>query len=177
MGTSTKHCGTGGQVIVSGGGSWSNPGNILSSNNSYATLALNFAASPNNFSNFLAATNFDFVSEIPSGAIIKGITVSVKCKENNAAGDVVIDAFLTKNGTTDLGSGEGSAELSTSDAVVTFGGASDLWGLTFTAAEVNAAGFGVLLMAIGNAGYNLSVDDVSITIDWELGGRNNMIMF
>ena len=54
-----------------GSRSWSSTNNVVSSNDSYATVSL----SRNQTSNYLMATGFGF--SIPTGATINGITVTV----------------------------------------------------------------------------------------------------
>ena len=54
---------------------WTNPGNIYTSDNVYATAALG----NNIVSNYLVASGFNFA--IPAGSTINGIAVSVERKE------------------------------------------------------------------------------------------------
>jgi large repetitive protein len=53
-------------------------------------------------------------------------------------------------------------------ADVTYGGAADLWGLTPTPAQINAADFGVgysfVASSVGEYGLNLTVDWVTVTV-------------
>jgi hypothetical protein len=165
--------GTGTNVAVGGGTAWSNPTNVTASDNSYASVSLSFFA----VSDALVATNFGF--SIPGTATIDGITVSI---EKNGTGFTFdLNIQLTKNGTTAVGS---NYALITpwpgSDTNVGYGGAADLWGTTWTPAEINSSNFGVYIRAIG---LNLfgssvaSVDHVTVTIDYTIPTPVELISF
>jgi hypothetical protein len=51
-------------------------------------------------------------------------------------------------------------------AVRTYGGDSDLWGLTLSPAEVNAVDFGVVLSAAYFDFDQARIDDISITVHY-----------
>ena len=58
---------------------------------------------------------------------------------------------------------------SLTDAATTYGGASDLWGTTWTAAQVNGSDFGVRIIAdeiSGTDSVTARVDHVTVTIDY-----------
>jgi len=87
---------------------------------------------------------FAFFATIPGGATIKGIEVHI---ELNGAGVTTLSPMtigLTKTfspppiGTTTL-----SDTWPATDTVLTFGGPTELWGLTWTPAEINSFEFGV----------------------------------
>jgi hypothetical protein len=112
----------------------------------------------------------DFKLEVPAGATILGITVTVR---RSAGGpDEAVDAgvHIIKGGV------QGSADRSsptpwtgTEFVNVDYGGPSDLWGETWTPAEVNAADFGVALSAAftQSAGNGRAyVDIVYVTVNY-----------
>ena len=166
---------------------WANPNNALTSNN----ITSNASCNPTPIVNFTGYTNYltvnDFDALIPSSATINGITVSVE-RKNTFSGEadtltVTTDAiFLMYDvaGTaTTIGTKKSSATSWTgSDVVETFGSSSDLWGRSWTAAEINNANFGVALSAYLNYTYGSpnagplgasNVDAITVEIDYTDG--------
>ncbi|MBC7856903.1 MAG: hypothetical protein IAF94_26025 [Pirellulaceae bacterium] len=138
--------------------SWTNTGNAAASDNSYSTNNVG----PTFQTNYLKATNFGF--SIPAGATIDGIVVEIERKESGA--NIARDnrVRIVKGGTigsTDKASG---TEWPTSDAYATYGSSSDLWGATWTASDINASNFGVVLSVLGLGTGTASVDHFRITV-------------
>lgn len=118
--------------IAGPGNTWSSPSNVFVNDGALASVDTAAAASE-----FLATTFYGF--EIPADASIDGVEVTIEYETSIAGGAV----YLTKNGSSIAGSGEwlpASSALTT-----TYGGATSLWGTTFTATEVMADTFGVLI--------------------------------
>jgi hypothetical protein len=145
-----------------GANSWTTPTNIVSSNNAYAVQGTAGT------SHYLKATGFSFA--IPSGSHIRGVLVEWEMV--GAAGQSVENIIkLLKGGAvsgTDKSTGAG---IPTGEGFVGYGGDGDLWGLTLTPADVNAANFGAVLSIINNVvkeGHgSVSVDSVRITIYYD----------
>jgi len=141
---------------------WTNPGNAISDNSTYATVSL----SNNALSNYLVATGFGF--SIPADAIISGIKVEWEKKSSSTSTNNKDNAIrIVKNGTigtTDKSSTTAWSNLN--DVYVTYGGNTDLWGETWTAADINASAFGAALSAkrTSSSSNTLSVDAVRITV-------------
>jgi hypothetical protein len=154
----------------SGSPAWSNPGNILASDDSLATVVHMYSSFT---SAWLIATGFDF-SSIPAGATINGILAEIERSANMNSSSVYMqdyDVFLTKDGTNTVGSDKAdtTTKWPTTDGIASYGGAADLWGATWTDAEVKASTFGVLLRARGTtSGPNIipGVDTVRLTITY-----------
>ncbi len=165
----TRSCGTGANVSTGfGASSWSNPGNITASDNSYATAT--FEGGMGGGFDYLKATNFGF--SIDSEATIDGIEVIVERKD---AGGSITDTeikILNGDGSAGVGSSNksGGAAWPTSDASTTFGGSSDTWSETWTPAKVNSSDFGVYIRCSSGAGFGVSdtasVDHVQITVHY-----------
>lgn len=143
---------------------WSNPGNALASDNSYAT-AIN--VKNNASTNYLKCTGYGFA--IPAGSTINGITVYV---ERKTSGGTIRDVAmrLVKAGvigTTDLSS---TTNYTTADVVEAHGSAGNLWGTSWSVAEINATNFGAAFSAREevNSGTNrtVSVDQIYIVVDF-----------
>lgn len=146
---------------------WTNPGNTLSSNNSYATAGV---AGAGTTTSYLRCTGYGFT--LPPNATINGITVSIERRSSSAGAGGARDAAVRAVqggviGTEDRSSG---TNYTTADLTEDHGGATDLWGLTWTSTDINAADFGAAFAARKNAGgggtFTLSVDVISITVDY-----------
>lgn len=140
---------------------WTNPGNILSSNNTYATASLRLQQT-----NGLQATGFNF--SIPAGATITSIRVQIERKEQAAAGQISdLTVTMLKAGAL-VGTPKGGISWFTSDTVDTYQG--DLWGTTWTYSDINHAQFGVELVAaeLLNVTTVASVDHIKITVFYDL---------
>lgn len=87
---------------------------------------------------------------VPAGMVIKGIQVDI---EKSAYGVTILAWIndyrvrLMKNGVFVGSNYAKGGSWPTNDQYYTYGGASDLWGTTWTAAEVNNANFGVAFSA------------------------------
>lgn len=147
---------------------WSNPGNIVSSNNSYATRVL----TSGNDSNKLIASNFGF--SIPAGSTINGILVEVECKASAESSLQFENVILTPDGTWAGQVGDDKNDigvyLGTTDAYKSYGGAADSWGRTWTPTEINASGFGVILALLASANATGSIDHVRVTVYYTAAG-------
>lgn len=139
---------------------WSNPGNVISSNNSYATFT---PGGPSVTSHYLKATDFDF--SIPSG-VITGVLVQIE-KNWNGQSMATTDSTvkLVKGGVVSGDNKALAGDWPTTDTYSIYGGSTDLWGLTLTPNDINAANFGVVISATGSGALNISsVDHIHITV-------------
>ncbi|MEP7048955.1 MAG: hypothetical protein ABJB12_01320 [Pseudomonadota bacterium] len=116
----------------------------------------------------LLASNFQF--EIPSGAKIAGISFAITeaAGSENMIADYSVRA-LANNAVVGLDRGHSTAWTTTFHPEV-YGGATDLWGATWTADAVNAAGFGVALtpLYLDTAGNERAyVDFIRATVTYD----------
>ncbi|MDR6843819.1 HYR domain-containing protein [Flavobacterium granuli] len=159
---------------------WANPTRVVLDDASYSTASTT-ALGGNILTNSLHATNFDF-SAIPNSATILGIEVtinrfsSVDTPSDNVKDNIV---SLLKAG---VATGSNYAVTTTNwpianTTVVSYGGALDLWGTTWTPAEIKAINFGVALTAfVSKSGFNTStasVDNMKIKIYYLANGTLN----
>ena len=144
---------------------WGSPGNATASDDVKAFAAVGSGAP----TQYLKATGFGF--SIPASAVIRGIEVAVE--RNSAFANAHDNAVrIVKGGAI------GTADRSIAppwtmppDAVTTYGGASDLWGESWTAADINGAGFGAAISATdGVSGDLVQVDHIAITVSYSLCG-------
>jgi Tfp pilus assembly protein PilX len=148
------------------GSGWTNSGNAFTNNSVYATSILNSGVT----SAPLLMTGFGFTA-IPASAIIRGISVTVDRKASTTSAIQDLDVNLMKASVA-VGSDKavtGSYWLDT-DGSRTYGSASDLWGTTWTAADINNAGFGLRFVAKNfNASQRTAyVDDVNVTVTYTI---------
>lgn len=152
---------------------WTGPENIVSSNNSYASVN-----TPGQLSNYLVGSGYGF--SLPDGVVILGITVEIERKSPfSTVKDNIVK--IIKGGVI---SGTDKADTSTiwpsGDTYKTYGGSSDLWGLTWTSGDINASNFGVALSAnnfSSDTGADGLVDHMRITVSYATvdgaGGPSN----
>jgi hypothetical protein len=144
---------------------WTNPNNGRTNDGTYATNAI--AANATGATETL--TGFGFA--IPAAAQIKGITVTV---ERNASATSSIrdnSVLLQKSSTVAAPTNKAvtSTSWSTSDTGKTYGSTTDLWGATWTPAEINASTFGLRFQAKNvntTSSRTASLDYVEITVSY-----------
>ncbi len=137
---------------------WTNIENAKVPDNVYATQAA---------SGTISASNFGF--NIPSGSIIKGIILEVYASTTNYWLEYV-QLFRNGVGTVNKAS-ENPNPWSAGMAIRTYGGPTDLWGTTWTPAQINEStlmvgqtGFGTYLGYNQGMGGSCSVDGIRITV-------------
>lgn len=120
---------------------------------------------------FLKCTDYGF--SVPSGATINGIEVQV-VRLANYYNVIDASAKIVKGGTISGTEKKDTAYWATgSYETVTYGGASDLWGLSWTDTDINVSTFGFALHVI-NESLKFTdypkVDVVKITVYYTSGG-------
>ena len=101
------------------------------------------AIAASSLSGNLDLTGFFVGANIPTTAIIRGIQVEIVRKASGTSVDDE-DLYLLKAGaTTGITDHASGTDWGTTDGTVTYGSASDLWGTTWTPAQINASNFGV----------------------------------
>lgn len=144
---------------------WLTPSLASESENSYATCELDLGLGQPYESDALKATAFGFT--VPSDATIDGVLVEIERHREATGGNVSdIETILFKDDLTPGADQYAVAQWPTSDAYASYGGATDLWGLAWTAAEINASTFGVRLRVyfIGGTAGIARVDHIRITV-------------
>ena len=134
-----------------GNASWSNTGNALVDDGAVASV---FIDTPTfTISNYLKVT--DRIQKIPSGATVDGIVVNIQLTQLAS----YMSVYVLKGATLSSLVNEQTTLNNT------FGGPTDKWGLSWTAADVNASDFGVQV-SFDTAGSDLNVyvDYIDTTI-------------
>jgi hypothetical protein len=165
--------GTGADDSSHTGVTWNNPTYIQADDTSRATAYLSGAGT--DYSHYLSGTVFGFA--VPSGSTIDGITFAVQARASrNSNYDFIRDhhVCLLKNGAV---YGNDKADLVTKwptvEATVTYGAVNDLWGGSWTAEDINASNFGVVMAVLinyGDLGCIAVVDCYQITITYTAPG-------
>jgi hypothetical protein len=155
---------------------WANVANIVSSNDTYATVLLGDSTPDPVTSDWLVAYNFGFA--LPSTTVsIDGYVVEIECKTSrvNAAYPNWIHVWLTQDaGANQVGANQGGGSggaMGTTEVQETFGSSSNVWGTALTYSDVNNSNFGVRMYCSNNGGggfddYTISVDGVRMTIHY-----------
>jgi hypothetical protein len=143
-------------------------GNVLTSNNIYAT-ALHCACCDAQ-TNCLRATNFGFA--LPSGAVITGITVQIE-KRGSFGSNVQDNGLRLLKGGVEVGSNYAQFGIpwGTLDSYYTYGGCLNLWGTTWTPADINSPNFGLVFASIDYAcsvNNTSFIDHVMVTVCYNL---------
>ncbi|MGQ0546250.1 MAG: DUF6701 domain-containing protein [Betaproteobacteria bacterium] len=149
------------------GANWNNPGRAVSSNNQYASASVDGTVTDP-----LRCVNYGFA--IPATATILGVEVRLERKSNRTTNGGSRDNtfFLVKAGVA-VGANRATATTyTTTDTVEVHGGPADLWGTTWTPAEINAANFGAVYTgtkpsAAGPA-HTITVDHMQITVYYSI---------
>jgi hypothetical protein len=161
--TATAIAGTGVDDASTGSVAWSNPGNVTADDASVATAVL---PGPHDLSHYLKATNFGFA--IPVGATINGIEATVERSSDGAGIQVDSIVSLVKGGVIGAVNRAVFTSIPGSSTAKTFGSPSDLWGVTLTPADVNAANFGFVYAGGEGTFKTISVDRMNITVYYTL---------
>lgn len=144
-------------------GSWVGTGNLYADDASYVTFSSSSAGSGNGrWENPATAFN------VPSYAIISGIELEIEFGPSHSGftGSNTFFVTLATGGST---KGTAAEMDSNGPGVFYNGGSTDLWGTTWTAAEVNAATFGVNLNASWVSGsISAQIDYVRVRIYYTL---------
>ncbi|MBK8821420.1 MAG: right-handed parallel beta-helix repeat-containing protein [Anaerolineales bacterium] len=168
-GTTTPNTnpGTGINIPIAGSADWANPDYITADDNSYASVTLTGSVLQ---SGYLEGTNYGF--DIPLDAAINGITVTIGRHESGTR----VGYFDVRDGTVKLlkaGTLVGNNKAATGTewpietaVPATYGTTADLWGTTWTPAEINANNFGVALSVISDVNRIAYVDYVRISVTY-----------
>ncbi len=153
--TKTRIPRTGENIASVGTIAWTNPDNITG--NDVISAVASSVPAGGGITNYLQGTDFRFSNvPIPDDAFIQGIRLRIKrFSSSDGTGQRLRDSVvsLMKNG---IIVGDNKAVTSTNwptdFAVRAYGGENDLWGTTWTPADINTSTFGAVLSAANNNG-------------------------
>ena len=162
-----------GQCSISGVGSingnvnygdpinWANPNRVMVSDDLYARAKLDSGET----TKYLMVADFGFA--LAPGATILGIDVQVEVKHDLLADAADASIVLMKGGVAASADRAGTGYYDDKDWINTYGSSTDMWGTTWTAADINSAGFGVLFSVTRNSGPTalyVYVDQILVTV-------------
>ncbi|MCZ8251094.1 MAG: hypothetical protein O9318_01340 [Hylemonella sp.] len=146
---------------------WGNENRAQTQNDSGATVTVN----DGQVSEYLRCTDYGFA--IPTSATINGIVVTVRRTVSSTTGGSVVDDQVVQLVKANVVTGDNKATgtaYTTAWVDAGYGATNDLWGTTWTPAEVNAANFGVAFAThkVNNASGNrtVSVDVIRIAVTY-----------
>lgn len=157
--------GTGTNVTGVGTAAWANPNNITLNDSSptgnHAVASGNFSSATS--SNYLRASNFGFT--VPTGATIDGIVVDIRGRDGNAQAQDSIVRLVDASGTIVGDNKSAGASWTNTMAYHSFGGSSDLWGVSLSPSDVNDTDFGAVFAASNiNAFGAIRIATIQITV-------------
>lgn len=148
----------------SGTVSWGTPGNAQAQDGTSTTAGL----SNNQITNYLQCSDYGFT--VPAGATISGITVTVRRSTSNTGGNPRdFSVQLLKSGTLQTTNKASASTYPTNLTNVSYGATNDLWGDTWTPADINDSGFGVSFATRRDGGggtRTISVDIISVDVTY-----------
>ena len=163
MASSTKYGFLVQNTEYDGGTAWASTGNITVDDSSFASVSLSAGTNSKNLEILL------FPFAIPSGSTIDGIEMNINAYASGSSCDW-LDAYLIAGfgvlDSDDLSDSAGNPAVATSETVKTFGGPTELWGSTWTDADINAGGFGASIEVRNESGSTRTVyvDYITLTV-------------
>jgi len=144
---------------------WNLVGNIFTEDDVFANSLLGVHPPALAYTNYLSASNFGF--SIPAGATINGIQIDIKKKGGDSGTWPLYDdqVKIVKNGTMGSVNKADPAPWLLTAAYTSYGGASDLWGETWTPTDINNSTFGMYLSTKSAMSF-VYVDVVKITVHY-----------
>lgn len=157
-----------GNVNFGSSNNWANPNRSTISDDLYARVHL----AAGETSKYLEVSNYGWV--IPPGATIVGIQVSIECHQEDLSADFADASIMLMQAGTAVGADRaGTGVYDDKDLTNVYGSPSDLWGTTWTPADVMDPGFGVLYSVTrlsGTGTYYMFVDYVELAVYYSGGG-------
>ncbi len=141
--------------------SWSNPSHAAAADGIVSICSL----STGDTGHYHKTTNFGFA--VPAGASVVGIKFEVKADTSNSV--AIDDHVRLVVGGTITGSNLATGTVPIGGTYTVYGGPTTLWGLTPTAAQVNASNFGAVINYTDPdviQGDDVSIDHTRITVYW-----------
>jgi hypothetical protein len=150
--------GTGSDDATVGSTSWANPGNVTADDGTYAAATF-FAAGT---SHYIKGSNFGL--SVPTGATIDGIEIRAQLSDGFTNADITY--AQVEHPSTGFGNDQetGTQALTSSDVNYDYGGATELHGKTWTAADVNNSSFGVAYAVTASGFSGPSCDAIWVKV-------------
>jgi len=150
-----------------GGTSWTNVDNIKAEDSSWARCDID----KNDVSQWCQGFGYNF--NIPPSATIEGITVFIKIDGEDDRKLTDSQIFLMDTAGGQKGTNHArNAPVSESTVTEIYGNSADLWGTTWTPADVNHSNFGAMLEYANsdNSKNWVDIDVVWVQVDYSVSG-------
>ncbi|KKK84522.1 hypothetical protein LCGC14_2782500, partial [marine sediment metagenome] len=144
---------------------WLNTNSVTTQNDDDAYVSL--STSTEDTSDWLILSNFGF--NIPTGAVIDGIEVLMDREATQSSSIRDEQLYLRKTGG-QIGDNKADSvnywDIIDDDIYDSYGGTTDLWGTTWTAAEINSVDFGIDLYVkyFGSVATDARIDHLQIRV-------------
>ncbi len=153
-----------------GGGTtlWTSPSNVNLNDGLFATFIKNSTST----SNYLNTNNYGFA--IPTNATITGISVDVYRKSNNSTTSKFIkdaNVELTGGAAASSNLAVTATKWPTTVGVATYGGTTNLWGTTWTPAQINSSTFGPRIKVVtgsSSTSVTASIDYIRVSVTYSV---------
>jgi hypothetical protein len=111
---------------------------------------------------------YNFNLNIPTSAVIRGLEVRLEAKADSTSGSPRFCVQVSWDGGVSWTAAKTSANLTTSDALYTLGGATDTWGRSWTAGQFGNANFRVRLVSVASStARDFSLDWVAVNVYYQ----------
>jgi len=155
----------GNSAVNEGGGNdnWNNVTNVLALDGNYARVDV----TKNDTSKYAKAYNYQF--NIPDDATINGVIMRITRYSENDGNITDNEVYLIDTSRNPKGSNKAtSTGWAESAETVAYGGSSDLWGASWTVADINNANFGIAISTANDASSNRNsyIDYLEISIHY-----------
>lgn len=159
--------------IAVGSVNWNNPGNAQYSDNTRSSASVSLGIFSSASTHYLLASGFGF--SIPAFSYICGIKVEIEKSYQVLLGlfsSITDNSVKIVKGGVVSGAERALGAWPSSDAYSSYGGSTDLWGLTWTPADINNANFGVAISAkistgVASLSINALIDHIRITVYYD----------
>lgn len=152
-------------AIAGSTGSWNNPSNAVTDDNSRAVNSSSLSGT--NYTDYIVVTNFGL--SVPVDETISGVEFTINKSKSGGTwawlGDYRV--YIVKAGTITGNNNASALPWFGSDGNYGYGSSSDMWGTTLTPADVNKTGFGVAIAAQRYFGFGSPtprIDNVSVQV-------------
>ena len=144
--------------------SWVTPENAELSDDIYSTVSLGLF-NPN--SKYLTVTGFGFSLSVR--AVVLGIKIDIE--RSTAIGITDYSIKIIKGGSISGDEKATATAWAASDQYDTYGSSTDLWGLTWSASDINGSDFGIAIAAHRTSGAGTAkIDHVRTTVYYSIAG-------
>lgn len=161
-------CGTGANITGVGTQAWASPGNITADDSADAN---GDAADKSEQMNWLVGSNFGFA--IPGGSTIDGIEARLQAYDTagtNGLSDITHVVIYKDNSTPGNDLEAGTTNVSLTPTNYDYGDSAELWGLSWTPAEINSSNFQLRISMnsneAGSVAGNPRVDFLAVNVHY-----------